>query len=121
MEGIEVDDSIKDIIRGLKNFKQGALLENSLVRTQHRLSQIEYENAEFDIESLVKSQMTNQLAKHILNQHKDSIKSIDSDELPGQRTYSLELFVMTPENLKHIVEFCIRQIPEEALSKIRKN
>ena len=120
MEGIEVDDNIKQIIRGLKNFKQGALLENSLVTTQHQISQAEYESASIDVDSLIRSQMSNRLAKHILDQHKDSIKVNESGVFSEQKTYSLELLVMTPENLKHIIEFCIRQISEEGLSTIRK-
>lgn len=59
------------------------------------------------------------MGKAILEQHKDLIEVTDIKEFPGVTNHKLQLLVLPIENLKHIVEYCIRQIPEESLTKIR--
>ena len=120
IEGIEADPSITGVLRALKNFKQGALLENSLFTSSYRTSpELGQIAPEIEIAKLVKQEITQHLAKELVDRHHKSIEVTEITEFPGVKNHKLELIVMRPDELKHVVEYCIRQIPEEALSRIR--
>lgn len=121
MEGIEVDDSIKSLIRSLKDFKQGALLENALFTSSYRISpELNHESYQIPVTEMVHRELANQMGKAILEQHKELIEVTEIKEFPGVTNHKLQLLVLPMQDLKHIIEYCIRQIPEESLSTIRK-
>lgn len=121
MNGIEVDSAIVEAIRSLKNFKQGALLENSLFTSAYKVSNdLSLEGRMIPVTEIIHRELANQMARGILEKYQDLIETEESREFPETR-HRLELLVMPVKNLKHIVEYCIRQIPEEKLSTIRKN
>lgn len=120
INGLEVDEAIKGVLGSLKNFKQGALLENALFTSAYRISpELNHESYQGQVTEMVHRELANQMGKAILEQHKDLIEVTDINEFPGVTNHKLQLLVLPIENLKHIVEYCIRQIPEESLTKIR--
>lgn len=112
---IEVDSAIAESIRFLKNFKQGALLENSLFTSEYKVSNDILESRAIPVTEIVHRELANQMASGILEKYKDLIEAEESREFPETR-YRLELLVIPVKHLKHIVEYSIRQIPEEKLS-----
>jgi len=121
-DGIEVDDFVKKAMRSLKDFKQGALLEDSLFTANYRTSpDLDKIASEVQINDLIKEAIVSQMTRSMIDAFKDSIEVTEIEEFPGVKNHKLELLILPPQKLKHIVEYCIRQIPEEALSKIRKS
>lgn len=122
MDGIEVDSFVMKALRSLKDFKQGALLENSLFSASYRTSpELDQIATGVQINNLIHEAIVSQMAKAMIDAFKDHIEVTSIDEFPGVKNHKLELMIMPVQNLKHVVEYCIRQIPEEALSTIRKN
>lgn len=119
INGLEVDEAIEGVFGSLKNFKQGALLENALFTGSYRVSPELNQQTGLPVAEMIQRELANQMGKAILEQHKDLIEVTEVKEFPGVTNHKLQLLVLPIENLKHIVEYCIRQIPEESLTKIR--
>lgn len=121
MDQFEVNDSLKQAISSIKNFKQGQLLEKSLFTSSYQVSpEIMRVHDEESVLKIIKSELISRLAKEIVSRYEKSITLTDLDSWPGTKAHRLELLVLEPSSLKEIVEFCIRQIPDHELSKIRK-
>jgi hypothetical protein len=122
IEGIETSKFLREAMLSLKNFKQGALLERSLFTGKHQVSKELREcYSQEIIDELVRKDIGHSLAKKILEEYDNCLEVKDSLTQLGATQYELQLMVLPLTDLKHIVEYCIRQIPEETLSKIRKN
>jgi hypothetical protein len=119
MEGITPNEYIAKALVQLRNFKQGALLERSLLTSKHVISE-DIKNSYSDIDELVRSQLMQKVAKHMLNEFGDQIAAEPHPIIGGETLYTFQVMVLPTDDLKHIVEYCIRQIPEEILSKIKK-
>lgn len=122
MEGIETSKFLREAMTSLKNFKQGALLERSVFTGKHKVSQ-EFRQCypQEMVDETVRKDICHSLAKKILEEYESCLEVTNSPTELGVTQYELQLMVLPLKDLKHIVEYCIRQIPEETLSKIRKN
>jgi hypothetical protein len=121
MEGITPNEYIAKALVQLRNFKQGALLERSLLTSKHVISEdIKNSYSDINIDELVRSQLMQKVAKHMLNEFGDQITAEPHPIIGGETLYTFQVMVLPTDDLKHIVEYCIRQIPEEILSKIKK-
>jgi hypothetical protein len=114
MEGIEVHS---EIIKQLKSFKQGKLLESNYLQIKHSISSDIIQNTDLDVVEISKREMVQKLSHELLEKYKDSFEESNS---PIGREFSLSMLVMSTGELKHIVEYCIRNMPESAIQKIKK-
>ena len=114
MDGIEVNS---DLIKALKGFKQSAIIESSYFNVQHIINREQVAMANIDIEAFVKIRMIDTISNDIYNKfHQD----FESENVPEGKKISLSLMVMSLPELKHIVECCIRTMPQSAVEEIRK-
>ena len=76
MEGITPNEYIAKALVQLRNFKQGALLERSLLTSKHVISEdIKNSYSDINIDELVRSQLMQKVAKHMINEFGDQITS----------------------------------------------
>lgn len=121
MEGITPNEYVSKAIAQLRNFKQGALLERSLLTTKHIVSEeLKSTYPQLEIDKIVRTQLMQKVAKHMIDEFEDQIKAEPHRIIADETLYTFQVMVLPTDDLKHIVEYCIRQIPEESLSKIRK-
>ncbi len=121
MDGITPNEYISKALVQLRNFKQAALLERSLLTTKHVVSEeLKSANPQLDIDKMVSAQLMQKVAKHMIDEFEDQITTEPHPIIGGETLYTFQVMVLPSDELKHIVEYCIRQIPEEILSKIKK-
>jgi hypothetical protein len=115
VEGLEVN---VEILKAFKNFKQGSILESNYLHIQHTVStEAMYHMPEqFDVLERVKREMIQKLSDNLLEKYKDSF---EKNETPYGIEFSLSMLTMSGSELKHIVEYCIRTMPQSAIEKIR--
>ncbi len=118
-QGLDIN---QDLLETLRNFKQGQILENSRLRFQHSVS---YEMMELEsrlgaevADEFIKRDCMKGFADTIWNKYNEEI---EIDRSPAGKVYSLDLMVMHLKDLKHIVEYCVRTMPESAIQRIRNN
>lgn len=115
MDGIDVNS---ELLKVFKNFKQSSILESNYIQMQHVINRDMQENlSHLDIKEISKREMTQRLASELLEKYKDSF---ESKEVPYGTELSLSMLVMSAPELKHIVEYCIRIMPQSAIEEIRK-
>lgn len=121
---VNVNADIVTALRLIKNFKQGAILENSLLTAQFQQAKdVEMNLSDEAVKQITESEMAMQLAKKIIEQKSSHITRADRTVefgIPVTET-RLELLVLATPELKEIVEYCIRVMPEEAVTKIRNS
>jgi len=120
VEGLEVN---VEILKAFKNFKQGSILESNYLHIQHTVSnEVVYHMPnfglpnEFDVLERVKREMIQKLSDNLIEKYKDSF---EKNETPYGIEFSLSMLAMSGSELKHIVEYCIRTMPQSAIEKIR--
>jgi len=115
VEGLEVN---VEILKAFKNFKQGSILESNYLHIQHTVStEVMYQMPkQFDVLERVKREMIQKLSDNLLEKYKDSF---EKNETPYGIEFSLSMLAMSGSELKHIVEYCIRTMPQSAIEKIR--
>jgi hypothetical protein len=115
MEGTEVNS---EILRALKNIKQGSILDSSYFRVQHTFTDDYNKNIDHDyFKEITKKEMINKLSLELLEKYKDSF---EENRVPSGTEFSLSMLAMSTTELKHIVEYCIRTMPQVAIEEIRK-
>lgn len=114
-EGLDVHH---DLLKALKNFKQGSILESNYVQVQHIISREMTDNlAHIDIKEISKREMTQRLSLELLEKYKNSF---EETEVPHGKRLSLSILVMSTSELKHIVDYCVRTMSQSAIEEIRK-
>jgi hypothetical protein len=115
LEGLEVN---QEILKAFKNIKQGSILESNYLQVQHVISKDMLEHTSgFDFNELIKIEMAQRLGNELIEKYKDSIEETKTHD--GSK-FSLALLTMSSSELKHIVEYCIRTMPQNAIEEIRK-
>ena len=115
VDGIEVHS---EILKALKNFKQGSVLESSYFQVQHTHTDDYNKNIDYDyFKEIIKRDMINKLSLELLEKYKDSF---EEDKVSYGTKLSLSILSMSTAELKHIVEYCIRTMPQVAIEEIRK-
>lgn len=114
----DFDHVSREIVRSLQTAKQALMLENSHHKCQHTLSReiLEYYLSP-DIDCIIRKQITQRLAEQIVGKVN---KHLQVEEHRDSKVFSLELLVFPLEEFKHIVEYCVKTMPMEAIHKIRQ-
>ena len=114
MDGIDINNYL---MIALKGFKQSAIIQSRSFNIQHIVSREQLAMTNIDIEALVKSRMIDTIGRDILEKFYNHFKI---EDVPEGKKISLSLMAMALPELKHIVEFCIQQMPQSAIEEIRK-
>ena len=114
----DFDHVSREIVRSLQTAKQTLMLENSHHKCQHTLSREILEHyLSPDIDCIIRKQITQRLAEQIVGKVN---KHLQVEEHRDSKVFSLELLVFPLEEFKHIVEYCVKTMPMEAIHKIRQ-
>jgi hypothetical protein len=114
----DFDHVSRELVRSLQTAKQALMLENSHHKCQHTLSREILEHyLSPDIDCIILKQITQRLAEQIVGKVN---KHLQVEEHRDSKVFSLELLVFPLEEFKHIVEYCVKTMPIEAILKIRK-
>jgi hypothetical protein len=115
MKGIEIND---EIVKALKNFKQGKLLESNYLQVQHVIpnEMLEYLK-NIDVVEISKREMIQKISHELMEKYKDSF---EERQTPFGKEFSLSMLCMSMQELKHLVDYCVRTMPESAIQEIRK-
>lgn len=123
----DIDNVHREIVTSIKKFKQSKILESCkqskilescLFKGNYQLSKDIIENtSHLDLIEISKHELIKRLSKHIVDKHVDDIT--ESKEIGGNRYY-LELLILKYQDLKQVVEYCIKTMPLEAIEEIRK-
>lgn len=73
--------------------------------------------ADTDIKEITKRKIAQEITSELLEKFKNSFEETES--FYGKKL-SLSMLVMSLPELKHIVDYCIRTMPQSAVEKIRK-
>lgn len=106
----------KEILKSIQMAKQANLLDRSYMKCQHSLSLEHLKMSDIDLDGMVREQIRERFAKETIGITQNQIKTEDYGDC---RVYSLELCVFPLEDLKHIVEFCVKEMSMESISKIK--
>ena len=118
MDGILVND---ELIKSLRNFKQGSILESSYLQVQHTISRDMIENlSHLDVKEITRREMIQKLSTEIVDKYKNSVEETEVHWPDSGIRQSLSVLVMSPSELKHVVEYCVRTMPISAIEEIRK-
>ena len=112
----DFDHVSREIVRSLQTAKQALMLENAHHKCQHSLSKDILEHSSVDIEKIVRKEITQRLAEQIEGKVDKHLKV---QENPDSKVFSLEVLVLPLEELKHIVEYCVKTMPLTAIHEIR--
>jgi dGTP triphosphohydrolase len=115
LDELTVNKHLLDVI--IKNVKQGSLLESNYLQVKHVISNEILNHTQFDPIEISKRKMIESLANDLLEKYKNSF---NEREVPSGKEFSLSMLAMSTNELKHIIEYCIRQMPESAIQEIRK-
>ncbi len=113
----DFDHVSRELVRSLQTAKQALMLENSHHKCQHTLSIDILEHSSVDIERIVYKEITQRLSEQIVGKVS---KHLQVEEHRDSKVFSLELLVFPMEELKHIVEYCVKTMPMETIHKIRQ-
>ena len=115
MDGLEVN---REILKALRNFKQGSILESNYLQMQHVISNdVLSAHHSFNVKEYTKNEMMQRLSRELIEKYKDSF---EETETPYGVQLSLSMLTMSTSELKHVVEYCIRTMPQTAIEEIRK-
>lgn len=122
LEGIEIH---RELIRVLSNFKQGKVLENNYHTVNVMYSRdmmLDFDRfgmSPKNIEDKIKHDMISKLSVDLYPKLSPQIKRSE-DDLGNSIKFSLEFMMIQPHELKHIVDYCVRTMPLDAINEIRK-
>lgn len=115
MNGIEVHS---ELLKALKNFKQGSILESNYVRCKHVITEESQQYlSHLDVKEISKREMIQKLSSELVEKYKDSF---EESKVPYGTELSLSMLVMSAPELKHVLEYCVRTMPQSAIEEIRK-
>lgn len=110
------DHVAKEIVNSIRSAKQAMLLDRSYLRCHQSLSKELIEKSNIDHDGIIMEQLRQRLAQQIVGVTQQCIKTEDyRDDV----VYSLEVFVFAPDDLKHIVEYCIKETAMQTINRIK--
>ncbi len=113
--GLEVNS---EIMKAFKNFKQGKLLESNYIQTRHVIPNEMLEHLKnIDVVEISKREMIQKISHELMEKYKDSF---EESQTPFGKEFSLSMLCMSTQELKHLVDYCVRTMPESAIQEIRK-
>lgn len=115
-EGITVH---REVLKALKNYKQGALLEGASFSMQYRATKDMLANMPEGIaDDLIRRECIKSISNALFKKYRENV---EKEELENDCIYHLRALILPLKDFKHIVEYAIRTMPENALSEIRNN
>lgn len=111
------DEVAASIIESIKLAKQALILQKSNLTIQHFVSNELLENSNLDHDGIIRHELRHKLAKELVGLTEEHLEIEDYGD---GKLYRLDLFVASKPELKHIIEYCIKNIPMEELIKIKK-
>ena len=108
----------RELINSIQKIKQGKMLEKSFLTCKHSIPKEILEISDIDHDVMIREQLRQRLAQQIIGATEQNIKT---ENYHDSVVYSLEIMAFIPEDLKHIVEYCIKEMPLEAIFKIKGN
>lgn len=109
-----MDQTSRDLLKTVLNAAQGLKLEKSIYRQEYIVTKTEEDQRKYPKE-VIEKMMVDKLASYLYNR----IGDMEVEERPDNYRYRLEYLVIKPDNLKDIVEYCIRTMPEWAVNELR--
>lgn len=116
------DPAIKNMLNMLnmmKNVKQKILLENSFYTIKHEVSKEMYTRmSHSDLETITKQQIIELISKMI---YLNIEKNIDIEAFPERESliYSINFMLFKKQEMTSIIEYIIKNMSEEDLTRIR--
>lgn len=114
----DFDHVAKEIVRSIQSAKQAKILDRSYLTCKHSMSREVLKVSNLDYDGIIREQLRQRLAQEIVGITQQHIKTEDYHDTV---VYSLEVLVFAPEDLKHIVEYCVKEMPMEAINRIKGN
>jgi hypothetical protein len=115
-ENNNFEEVAEDILTAVKNAKQALKLEQSVLTCSYSVSKSCLEGSAIDVSIMVRNNLFKNMTREIERKHE---KQIAIKQYRDCEIHEIQLLIMPPSDLKHIVEYCIRQMPVEAINKIR--
>lgn len=122
----EVNPSIISALNKMtKDEKQAYIFEKSIFSYE---DEIKYEEIEQDgeegisdaeLHAFLEKRMISQLTEFIIERNQGNVLKIKDIEKDGSLKKQLRLMVLSPLDLRQIVEYCIRATPDDAIKKIK--
>lgn len=107
-----------EILKSIQHAKQANLLDRSYHKIHTSLNKEILENSSIDHDLIIRQQLRERLVQQLFATTEQHIKV---ENYRDANVYSLELCVFPLEDLKHIVEFCVKEMSMEELLKIKNN
>lgn len=111
------DEVARGIVDSIKLAKQALILQKSNLTIQHRVPNEILQHSNLDHDGIIRHQIREKLAKEIVGLTQEHLEVEDYGD---SKLYKLDVFVFSKPELKHIVEYCIKHIPMEELTKIKE-
>lgn len=116
LNGHTIDPQVSRLVEALTKMKQGAVLN----RSHFKLEKIQIipdvsRIPENEIIRKVKSDMISELANRMFENISIELTAKENNEFK----FTGEVFVFNKEAFKHTIEYCIKEMPIESISKIR--
>lgn len=122
----EVNPSIISALNKMtKDEKQAYIFEKSIFTYE---DEVKYEDLEQDgvegisddeLHAFLEKRMISQLTDFIIERNQGNVLKIKDIEKDGSLKKQLRLMVLSPLDLRQIVEYCIRATPDEAIKQIK--
>lgn len=106
----------KEIINSIQSARQSGLLDKSYLKCHASLSKEISINSNIDHNLIVREQLRQMLSQQIIGITEEHIKV---ENYGDSDVYSLELCVFPLEDLKHIIEYSVKQMSMEEILKIK--
>jgi hypothetical protein len=122
VDGVKVNSTLVDLMDKINRLKQSALLERARCRVQVQTFSLH----DMVLEAAaglraVTQRLTYAMADYITANRSDLVTTKPDEFEQDKVVHELEVFVLSMEELKHVVEYCIKTMPDEAVNKIRNN
>lgn len=112
----DFDQVSKEILKSIRSAEQGKLLGDSLLRCSCSIAKELLDRSDLDIDEMVRMELTQRFSQSMVQRAQ---KYIQTKESCGFKDHSLELLVFPIEDFKHLVEHCVREIPEDKIKEIK--
>lgn len=113
-EGLRVHN---EVLRALKDYKQGALLEGAYFTIQFSITnELMMTLRPGVVDDQIRIECIQAMAKAMVKKYRYSVEAVETDK---GIDYSMQAIMLPLPDFKHIVEYAIRTMPEEALKEIR--